>query len=152
MDTINDMKTIREIHVKNLKLAISRCGKIDKLLDAIEARGEKAVSKKYLQNVINGVQDKAHSRPRDVGPGVCRKIELALAEPEGWMDVDHENEKRDQMTEKERRLLEFFRMMTDFQQDSLVLEAEAVKKNNEMIVEALRGKMPGGGEGENGKK
>jgi hypothetical protein len=49
---------IREIHISNLKQAIQRCGSIDGLLDAMATKGVDPVSKKYLQNVLNGVQTK----------------------------------------------------------------------------------------------
>lgn len=133
------MPTIRETHLKNLDIAITRCGGIDNLRDAIQRCGENAVNKKYLQNVINGVVTKGYSQPRDLGHQVCRKIEKALGEDIGWMDVEH-NPGGD-MSDTENELLRAFRLMTAGQQKALVKQAEEIKNENEIIIKELKGKQ-----------
>ncbi|MBU2761668.1 hypothetical protein [Acidithiobacillus sulfurivorans] len=134
---------IREIHISNLKQAIQRCGSIDGLLDAMATKGVDPVSKKYLQNVLNGVQTKGYKRKRDLGHDVCRKIERTLGESDGWMDVRHDgHQSSDSSVEmtlgpREMALLQNFRGMTASQQDEFIRESEKTKQLNESILNEL---------------
>lgn len=133
------MPTIREIHLKNLKMAVERFGKMDNLIDAIEQCGEGSVSKKYLQNVMNEVVTKGYNKPRDLGHLVCRKIEKALGEEAGWMDVEHGD--HDEVNDMEKELLRYFRLMTEGQQKNLIKQAEEIKNENQRIVQELKEKL-----------
>ena len=78
--------TIRDTHLANLELLIRRFGSLDKLLDAVVEAGQDPISKKYIQQVQKGWKGKKYRNPRDLGIKVCRRLEKAAGEPEGWMD------------------------------------------------------------------
>ncbi|MBB5508119.1 S24 family peptidase [Paraburkholderia atlantica] len=77
------MKTNDEIRRDNLVLAISRAGKASAL-------AEKAgVAAAYLSQIKNRSPESKTGKPKAMGDDVARKIERALGEAEGWMDVEH---------------------------------------------------------------
>lgn len=164
--------TIRDIHIQNLTALIRQYKTLDGLLDVVAESGETPISKKYLQNILNGVQSKGYNRQRDLGPAVCRRIERAIGEAEGWMDVSHAS--NDQVTDRidagiqgkavsepdgmplsvdadltprERALLGNFRRMASHQQDELIRESEEIKQANERIIKELSRNKTANGNG-----
>ncbi len=78
------MKKSSDIRHANLLLAIRRIGSARKLADLAE------VNAAYLSQVKSGSPESKTGKPKTMGDDVARKIEDALGEPEGWMDVEHE--------------------------------------------------------------
>ncbi len=77
------MKTIDEIRRQNLLEAMARMG-------TARALAEKAdLSAAYLSQVKNGQPDSKTGNPKNLGDDAARKIEKAIGETRGWMDVDH---------------------------------------------------------------
>ena len=77
------MKTIDEIRRLNLLEAIRR-------MDTAAALAEKAgLSPAYLSQIKNRQPDSKTGKPKHMGDDAARKIESALGETRGWMDVDH---------------------------------------------------------------
>jgi hypothetical protein len=77
------MKTNDEIRRDNLLIAIER-------LRTASALAERAgVAAAYLSQIKNQTPDSKTGKPKAMGDEVARKIERALKEPEGWMDVEH---------------------------------------------------------------
>ncbi|MEX3555196.1 MAG: S24 family peptidase [Burkholderia gladioli] len=76
------MKTIDEIRLGNLSLAIERLGSARKLAEAAR------VSDAYLSQIKNRLTSTSSGKPKVMGDEVARKIEVALNEPVGWMDTD----------------------------------------------------------------
>lgn len=77
------MKTIDEIRRFNLLEAIARMGTAKRLAEAAE------LSPAYLSQVKNEQPDSKTGKPKNLGDEAARKIETALGEMRGWMDVDH---------------------------------------------------------------
>lgn len=77
------MKTIDEIRRDNLLIAIERCGTMTALAEAAK------VSAPYLSQIKNKTPESKTGKPKGMGNDVARKIEKALKEPEGWIDVEH---------------------------------------------------------------
>ena len=48
------------------------------------------VNAAYLSQVKSGSPESKTGKPKTMGDDVARKIEDAIGEPEGWMDVSHE--------------------------------------------------------------
>ncbi|MDR6381797.1 S24 family peptidase [Paraburkholderia caribensis] len=83
------MKTNDEIRRENLLLAIARAGKASAL-------AEKAgVAAAYLSQIKNRTPESKTGKPKAMGDDVARKIERALGEAEGWMDVVHHIQPKD---------------------------------------------------------
>jgi len=79
------MKTNDEIRRDNLVIAIER-------FRTASALAEKAgVAAAYLSQIKNQTPDSKTGKPKAMGDEVARKIESALKEPEGWMDVAHDS-------------------------------------------------------------
>lgn len=77
------MKTNDEIRRDNLLVAIDR-------MRTATALAEKAkVSAAYLSQIKNQTPESKTGKPKAMGDDVARKIEEAIGEPEGWMDVQH---------------------------------------------------------------
>ncbi|AGW94628.1 hypothetical protein N234_31760 [Ralstonia pickettii DTP0602] len=77
------MKTIDEIRRLNLLEAIRR-------METAAALAEKAgLSSAYLSQIKNRQPDSKTGKPKHMGDDAARKIEAALGETRGWMDVDH---------------------------------------------------------------
>lgn len=77
------MKTIDEIRRDNLLLAIERTGTMTALAEAAK------VSAAYLSQIKNKTPESKTGKPKGMGNDVARRIEKALGEPEGWIDVEH---------------------------------------------------------------
>lgn len=77
------MKTIDEIRRENLLLAKARFGTFTALAEAAK------VSAAYLSQINNATPESSTGKPKGMGDGVARKIEEALDESPGWMDVEH---------------------------------------------------------------
>jgi SOS-response transcriptional repressor LexA len=77
------MKTIDEIRRDNLQLATDRIG------TAAELAERAKVSASYLSQIKNQTPESKTGKPKAMGADVARKIEKALGEREGWMDVEH---------------------------------------------------------------
>jgi hypothetical protein len=79
------MKTIDEIRRENLLIAVQRCR-------TAAALAEKAgVAAAYLSQIKSQAPESRTGKPKSMGDDVARKIEVALGEQKGWMDVEHEN-------------------------------------------------------------
>lgn len=78
-----DMKKISEIRRDNLLIALARMGAASKLASVA------GVSAVYLSQVKNRSPESKTGKPKTMGDDVARKIEVALSEPEGWMDTPH---------------------------------------------------------------
>lgn len=77
------MKTIDEIRRLNLIEAIARLG-------TATALAERAgLSPAYLSQIKNRQPESKTGKPKSMGDEAARKIETALGETRGWMDVDH---------------------------------------------------------------
>lgn len=77
------MKTIDEIRRENLLLAIERH-------KTITALAEKAgVSAAYLSQIKNRTPESKTGKPKGMGDAMARKLERAIGEGHGWMDVEH---------------------------------------------------------------
>lgn len=164
--------TIRDIHIENLKALIRRYNTLGALLNIVVEQGEEPISEKYLKNVLAGWTGKDRKRQRDIGPSVCRRLERAIGEAEGWMDVSHAS--NDQVTDRidagvqgkavsepdgmplsvdadltprERALLGNFRRMASHQQDELIRESEEIKQANERIIKDLSRNKTANGNG-----
>jgi hypothetical protein len=79
------MKKSSEIRRDNLLLAIARMG------NATTLAAKAGVSSVYLSQIKNRVPESKTGKPKTMGDDVARKIEAALDEPEGWMDVQHKS-------------------------------------------------------------
>ena len=76
------MKTNDQTRRDNLAIAVSRLG-------SAAALAEKAgVSAVYLSQIKNSVLESKTGKPKAMGDDVARKIESAIYEPSGWLDVD----------------------------------------------------------------
>ncbi|MDD2748873.1 MAG: hypothetical protein PHX24_02190 [Acidithiobacillus sp.] len=142
--------TIRDIHIENLKILINRYGSLPALLNRVVEMGEQPINEKYLKNVLAGWTGPDRQRIRDIGPSVCRRLERAIGEAEGWMDVSHSPQflsgsdapmlslaLESLLSPKELALLGNFRRMASHQQDALIRESEEVKRTNEKIIAEL---------------
>ncbi|MBB5414065.1 S24 family peptidase [Paraburkholderia atlantica] len=77
------MKTNDEIRRENLLRAIKR-------MRTASALAEKAgVAAAYLSQIKKQAPDSKTGKPKAMGDDVARKIERAIGEREGWMDVQH---------------------------------------------------------------
>lgn len=79
------MKMNDEIRRNNLLIAIERFGTADALAEAASC------SSPYLSQVKNQTPESKTGEPKKMGDKVARRIEGALKEPPGWMDVDHKS-------------------------------------------------------------
>ncbi|WP_433867036.1 S24 family peptidase [Ralstonia wenshanensis] len=77
------MKTIDEIRLDNLLLAISRAGTATALAE------KSGLSAAYISQIKNRQPDSKTGKPKNMGDDAARKIESGLGEMRGWMDVDH---------------------------------------------------------------
>lgn len=84
------MKTIDEIRRDNLLLAIKRFRTAAALAEAAKTNAA------YLSQIKGRRRDSKTGTEKAMGDDVARKIEEALGEPEGWMDVAHNSPSPDQ--------------------------------------------------------
>lgn len=77
------MKTIDEIRRLNLLEAIARLGTARALAEKAE------LAPAYLSQIKNRQPESKTGKPKSMGDEAARKIEKALGETRGWMDVDH---------------------------------------------------------------
>lgn len=77
------MKKSSDIRRENLDIAIDRAGSAAKLASAA------GVSEAYLSQIKTCAPESKTKKPKSMGNVVARKIEIAIKEPEGWMDADH---------------------------------------------------------------
>jgi len=78
------MQTIDEIRRTNLELAIQRLG--GKAVALANAAGMSAA---YISQIRTRQPDSKSGKPKALGDDAARKVEAALGEPAGWMDVEH---------------------------------------------------------------
>jgi len=109
------MKTIDEIRRDNLLLAIKRYGTIAALAEAAE------VSAAYLSQIKNRTPENKTGRPKGMGGDVARKLERAIREAPGWMDVEH-NLTEPQSSKKEETQRLIARLMPEGQGNVLTWE------------------------------
>ena len=76
------MKTNNETRRDNLAIAVSRLGSAAALAD------KAGVSAVYLSQIKNSAMEWKTGKPKAMGDDVARKIESAIHEPSGWLDVD----------------------------------------------------------------
>lgn len=77
------MKTIDEIRLDNLLLAISRAGTATALAE------KSGLSAAYISQIKNRQPDSKTGKPKNMGDEAARKVEAGIGEKRGWMDVDH---------------------------------------------------------------
>ena len=77
------MQTNDEVRRKNLELAIKRAGSAAKLAERAKT------SAAYLSQIKNRTPDSKSGTPKTMGDDMARRIEAAMGEKPGWMDVDH---------------------------------------------------------------
>ncbi len=74
---------IRSIRLNNLKYAVLEAGGVDRLAERA------GVSRKYLDQILQGFQGKRDKNPRRVGDALAGKISLGLGLHDSWMDQPH---------------------------------------------------------------
>lgn len=79
------MKKSSEIRRENLAIAIKRAGNAAKLATLASA------SAAYLSQVKAGTPESKTGKPKAMGDDLARRIEAAIGEQEGWMDVEHQS-------------------------------------------------------------
>lgn len=77
------MKKSSEIRRENLEIAIKRVGNAAKLAALASA------SAAYFSQIKGSAPESKTGKPKAMGDDVARRIEAAIGEPEGWMDVEH---------------------------------------------------------------
>lgn len=77
------MQTNDEVRRQNLEIAIKRAGTAAKLAEAANT------SAAYLSQIKNRTPDSKSGTPKTMGDDMARRIEVAIGEPHGWMDVPH---------------------------------------------------------------
>jgi transcriptional regulator with XRE-family HTH domain len=77
------MKTNGEIRRDNLLIAIKR------KKTAAQLASDAGISAAYLSQIKKRVPESSTGKPKKLGDDVAAKIEQALGEPPGWMDVAH---------------------------------------------------------------
>jgi hypothetical protein len=77
------MQTNDEVRRKNLEIAIKRAGSAAKLAEKAKT------SAAYLSQIKNRTPDSKSGTPKTMGDDMARRIEAAVGEQPGWMDVDH---------------------------------------------------------------
>lgn len=77
------MKTVAAIRQANLQRLAVELGS----LDAVAALAD--TNPVYLSQLRNASRDSRTGRPREMGPALARRIEVAAGKPEGWMDHQH---------------------------------------------------------------
>lgn len=78
------MQTNDEVRRQNLEIAIKRAGTAAKLAEAAKT------SAAYLSQIKNRTPDSKSRTPKTMGDDMARRIEAAIGEPHGWMDVSHD--------------------------------------------------------------
>lgn len=77
------MQTNDEVRRQNLLIAIERAGTAAKLAEAAKT------SAAYLSQIKNRTPDSKSGTPKTMGDDMARRIEAAIGEQPGWMDVQH---------------------------------------------------------------
>lgn len=77
------MQTNDEVRRLNLEIAIKRAGTAAKLAEAAKT------SAAYLSQIKNRTPDSKSGTPKTMGDDMARRIEAAIGEQPGWMDVPH---------------------------------------------------------------
>src|SRR5579875_3207975 len=75
------MQTNDEVRRLNLLIAIERSGSAAKLAEAAKT------SAAYLSQIKNRTPDSESGTPKTMGDDMARRIEAAIGEQPGWMDV-----------------------------------------------------------------
>ncbi|MFC5550745.1 S24 family peptidase [Massilia aerilata] len=78
------MQTNDEVRRQNLLIAIERAGSAAKLAEAAKT------SPAYLSQIKNRTPDSKSGTPKTMGDDMARRIEAAIDEQPGWMDVPHD--------------------------------------------------------------
>lgn len=81
------MKTAAEVRLERLRMLVQEFGSLAALN---RATGKQERDSTYSQ-LLNGSISSATGRPKEMGPAMARKIEIALGKPQGWMDTAPEN-------------------------------------------------------------
>lgn len=77
------MQTNDEVRRQNLLIAIERAGSAAKLAE------DAKTSPAYLSQIKNRTPDSKSGTPKMMGDDMARRIEVAIGEQPGWMDVPH---------------------------------------------------------------
>jgi hypothetical protein len=77
------MKTNDEIRRLNMLVAMKRAGNAAKLAERA------ATSPAYISQIKNRAPDSKSGTPKAMGDEIARRIEVAINEPTGWMDMAH---------------------------------------------------------------
>lgn len=118
------MKPNDEIRRDNLIIAVNRVGSASALAELA------GVSSVYLSQLKTRSPETKTGTPKSMGDNIARKIERALNEPLGWMDVDRSQPVEQAITKDERLILpldvvKLFR-----------LYCESTARGRERIIEA----------------
>jgi hypothetical protein len=84
------MKTIDEIRLANLELAIERMGGV-----AAKLAAAADLAPAYISQIRTRSPDTKTGKPRGLGAEAARKIEAAIGEGPGWMDAVHSGQERE---------------------------------------------------------
>ena len=74
---------IRSIRLNNLKYAVHEAGGVDRLAERA------GVSRKYLDQILQGFQGRRDKNPRRVGDALAARLAAGLGQPAHWMDLPH---------------------------------------------------------------
>jgi phage repressor protein C with HTH and peptisase S24 domain len=86
------MQTNDEVRRQNLLIAIERAGSAAKLAEAAKT------SPAYLSQIKNRTPDSKSGTPKTMGDDMARRIEAAIGEQPGWMDVARESQEASSVT------------------------------------------------------
>ncbi|MGW8306988.1 MAG: S24 family peptidase [Achromobacter pulmonis] len=74
---------IRSIRLNNLRYAVYDAGGVERLAERA------GVSRKYLDQILQGFQGKRDKNPRRVGDALAARLSVALGQAAHWMDLPH---------------------------------------------------------------
>lgn len=74
---------IRSIRLNNLRYAVHEAGGVERLAERA------GVSRKYLDQILQGFQGRRDKNPRRVGDALAAKLAIGLGQAAHWMDQPH---------------------------------------------------------------
>lgn len=80
------MQTNDEVRRRNLAIAVKRIGSAAKLAKLVPT------DPAYLSQIKRGAPESKTGKPKAMGDYIARRIELAIGERPGWMDVPHDED------------------------------------------------------------
>lgn len=107
-------------------------------LDALATRA--GVNLKYLQQIRSGFQGQKDRKPRDVGDRLARKLEVAMGQPTGWMDLIHVTTRSSRIDDA-ADLLSDFSVLTDKEQQEIRIYLKT-RADIARAIKATNGEKP----------